>query len=141
MGVGTGPAAAAAEGSWDCCAGLATPLGQDAAAEAASGGGPVGAEPEKMKMGDHFEEVEGPEVAAEDLLHPLHPAPHRPLAGWPWHSAAASGGGAGAGASAGVQLWPAVGPLTLGNLAPAGLEDHQAVEGQEADLQVVPVPL
>lgn len=139
--MGTGPSAAAAEGSWDCYAGLVTPQGPNAAAAAAgaaSGGGPVGAEPEKMKVGGHSEWAEGPEVAAEDL------ALHHPLAVQPWYSAAASGGGgagAVAGASAGVQLWPAAGPLTLGNLAPAGLVDHQAAEGQEADLQVGPVPL
>ncbi len=80
-------------------------------------------------------------MAAEDLLQPLHLALHHRLAGQPWHSAAAFGGGAGAGASAGVQLWPAAGPLTLGNLDPAGLVDHQAAEGQEVDLQVGPVPL
>lgn len=47
VGVGTGPSAAAAEGSWDCCAGLVTPQDQDAdvvAAGAVSGGEPVGAE-------------------------------------------------------------------------------------------------
>ncbi len=55
--MGTGPSAAAAEGSWDCYAGLVTPQGPDAAAAAgaASGGWPVGAEPEKMKVGDHSE--------------------------------------------------------------------------------------
>lgn len=137
---GTGPSVAAAEGSWDCCVGPVTLRGPDvaAAAGASSDGWPVGAEPETMKVGGHFDWAEGPEVAAEDLLHL---ALCRPLAGQPWHSAAASGGGAGAGASAGVQLWPVAGPLTPGNPALAGLGDHQAAEGQEADLQVVPVPL
>lgn len=143
VGAGTGPSAAAAEDSWDCCAGLVTPQGPDAAAAAgeASGGGPVGAGPEKMEVGARFEGAEGPEVAAEDLLHPLHLALHRPLAGQPWHSAAASGGGAGAGAYAGVQLRPAAGPQTLGNPAPAGLGDHQAAGAQEVDLRVGPDPL
>lgn len=137
--VETGPSAAAAGGSWDCCAELVTLQGPDAAAGAASDGGPVGAEPEKIEVGGHSEWVEGPEVAAEDLLHPLQL--HHPLEGQPWHSVAASEGGAGAGASAGVQLWPAAGPPTLDNLAPAGLGNHQAAEDQEVDPQVVPVPL
>lgn len=48
VGVGTAPSAAAAEGSWDCCAGPVSPQGPNAAAAAgaASGGEPVGAEPE-----------------------------------------------------------------------------------------------
>lgn len=139
--MGTGPSAAA-EGSWDCCAGLVTLQGQDAAAAAAvaaSGGGPAGAEPEKMEVQVHPEWAEGPEVAAEDLPRLLHL--HHSLAGQLWHSAAASGGGAGAGASAGGQLWPAAGPPILRNLAPVGLGDHQAAEGQEVDLLVGPVPL
>lgn len=92
-------------------------------------------------MGVHSEWVEGPEVAAEDLLHPLHLALHRLLVDQPWYSAAAaSGGGAGAGASAGVQLWPVAGLLNLGNPAPAGQEGHRAAEGQGAGLQVDPAP-
>lgn len=91
-----------------------------------------------MEVEGHFEWAEGPEGAAEDLLQLLHLALHHTLTGQPWHSAAASGDGAGAGASAGVQLWPAAGPLTLGNLVPAGRGHHQAAESQEMDLQVGP---
>lgn len=90
-------------------------------------------------MGGQSELAEDPEVAVEDLLHPLHL--HHLLAGQPLHSAAASGGGVAAVASAGVQLWPAAGPLSLDNLAPAVLWDPQAAEGQEADPQVDLVPL
>lgn len=73
--VGTGPsAAAAAGGSWDCCAGLVTPLGPDAAAAAgeASGDGPAEAKPERMEVQGHPDWAEGPAVAAEDLPRPLH---------------------------------------------------------------------
>lgn len=95
-----------------------------------------------MEEGVHSVWAEGPEGSAVDLLHPLHLALHHPLVGQPWCSAAAaSEGGAGAGASAGVQLWPAVGPLILGNLGPAGLGGHLVAEDQEVDLQVDPVPL
>lgn len=97
-GAGTGPsAAAAAGGSWDCCAGLVTPLGPDVAAGEASGGGGW-----RMEVQGHPDWAEGPAVAAEDLPRPHHL--FRLLADQPWRSAAASGGGAGAGASAGVQL-------------------------------------
>lgn len=139
-GVGTGPSAAVAGGSWDCCAGLVTLQGPDvaAAAGAVSGGGLVGAKPEKMEVQAHPDWAEGPEVAAEDLVPLLHL--HHSLAGQLWHSAAASGDGVGAGASAGGQLRPAAGPPILDNLAPVGLGDHQAVEGQEVVLQG-PVPL
>lgn len=133
-----GRSAAAAEGSWGYCAGLVTPRGPDVAAGATSGGALVGLE----KVGVHFGQIEGPEVAAEGLLHPLHLDLHHPLAGQPWYVAAAvaSGGDAVVEASAGVQLWPAAGPRSLGSLAPAGPVDHLAAEDQEADLQEDPVP-
>lgn len=132
----TGPSAVVAEGSWGYCAGLVTPQDLDVAAGATSGGELVGSE----KVGVHFGQVEGLEVAVEGLLQPLHLALHHSLAGQPWYSAAASGGDAVAEASAGVQLWPAAGPLTLGNLAPAGLVGHQTAEDQEMDLQEDPDP-
>lgn len=139
VGAGTGPSAAAG-GSWDCCAGLVTPLGPDvAAAGEASGEWPAEAKPERMEVQGHPDWAEGPAVAAEDLPHPLHL--FHPLADQPWRSAAASGGGAGAGASVGVQLWLVAGPLILGNLAPAGQGDHQVAENQERALRVGPVPL
>lgn len=142
-GAGTAPSAVAAEGSWDCCAGLVTPRGPDAAAAgAAFAGGPAGAEPEKTEGRGHFDPAEGPEVAAEDPLCPPHHL-RPPLASQPWRSAAAaaSGGGAGAGTSVGGQPWLAAGPPILGNLVPAGPGDHRAAEGQEGDLPVGPVPL
>lgn len=119
-----------------------TPLGPDAAAaEEASGEWPAEAKPEMMEVQGHPDWAEGPAVAAEDLPHPLHLL--RLLADQLWRSAAASGGGAGAGAgaSAGVQLWLVAGPLILGNLALAGLGDHQAAENLEAALRVGPVQL
>ena len=104
-GGGTGPSAAAAGDSWDCCAGPVTRRGPDAVAAAAagavSGGGPVVAGLEKMEVGGHLEWAEGLEMAAEDLPHL---ALHRPLADQPWRSAAASGGCAGAGSYAAEQL-------------------------------------
>lgn len=79
-------------------------------------------------------------MVAEDLLHLVL---HLPLGGQPWNSAAAaaSEGGAGAGASAGVQLWPAVGQLSLGNLGPADPGGPLVAEGHEVGLQLDPVPL
>lgn len=81
-------------------------------------------------------------MSAGDPLYSLHPGLHHQLADQPWHSAvAASGGGAGAVVSAVMLLQPAVGPRYQGNLAPADLEDQQAAEVQEDDLQVGPAQL
>lgn len=139
--VGTGTSAAA-EDSWDYCVGLVTPQGPNAAAAAAAagavfGGWPAAAAPGKMEVLGHSERVEGPEVVAEDLLQPPHL--YHPLTNQTWHYAAASEGGAGA--SAEVQLWPAAGPLSPCNLAPAALADHLAAEGQGVDLLKGPGPL
>lgn len=133
--VETGRSAAAAEGSWGYCAGLVTHWGPYVAAGATSGGALVGPE----KVGVHFVQIEGPGVAAEGLLHPLHLDLHHPLAGQPWYVAAAAASGDDAVVEASVGV-PAAGPQSLGSLAPAGPVDHQAAGDQEADLQEDPVP-